>query len=169
VAERYYRDHQAHAVEHHALLAARAYADCAAYRDEPFWRLRAEAAPRDHGARPTQRADLRDLLPRPMRLSRGAALEPTPCVVADRVELRRALTHPALERPVAYLGGNELAPLLDGLSESAPLERVVARWTQAIPRDAAYAVADWLARNGLLEPAGARSSPPPITRRRSLM
>lgn len=153
----YYRDHAAHAVRHHRRLAARSYADCAAYAQAPFWRRRALATEDAHSAAPRAPAPaparLDELLPGRTRLAPEAALVATACVVGDRVERRRALTHPALERPVAYLGGNELAPLLDRLDGRRSLERVVEDWGRSVPPATAYQVADWLARNGLLERA----------------
>jgi flavin-dependent dehydrogenase len=151
----YYRDHAAHAVRHHRRLAARSYADCAAYAGAPFWRRRAFATEDAHSPAPPAPAPapLNELLPGRTRLAPEAALVATACVVGDRVERRRALTHPALERPVAYLGGNELAPLLDRLDGRRSLERVVNDWGHSIPLATAYQVADWLARHGLLEHA----------------
>lgn len=133
----YLRDHQRHAVEHHAALAARAYADCGAYAGEPFWARRAASAQ----APPTRDpVPLEALLPHPVRLAPGAALAPVPCIVGDRVATRRALTDASLARPVAFLGGVELAPLLDRLDGGRPLSE--------LPRP----VASWLAARGLLEP-----------------
>lgn len=146
----YYGEHQRHSVERHAAMAAGFYADSGEHAGRPFWRARATpppAAPAAPAPRP-----LASLLPARVRLARGATLEPVPCVAGDRVELRRALSHPSLARPVAYLGGGELAPLLDGLRGAESLEQAVERWSRSIPRDTAMHLAGWLARRGLLEP-----------------
>ena len=143
-AEAYLRDSQRHAVERHALLAARTYAECGAYAGEPFWRRRAAAPPA-----PVVRAPLAldALLTRRVRLAPGAALATVPCVVGDRVSMRRALTDASLARPVAFLGDHELAPLLDRLAaDQRPLGDVVQAWGPA-----ALPVAGWLASRGLLE------------------
>ena len=146
----YYREHQRHAVEHHAGLAARLYGDCAAYAAEPFWRRRAADAPQP--AAPRAPVPLEALLPLRVRLPHGSKLEPTPCIVGDRVELRRALSHPALPRPVAFLGGSELAPLLDQLGVDRRLGDVVEDWARSITPAVAYSIARWLAGRGLLDP-----------------
>jgi flavin-dependent dehydrogenase len=146
----YFRAHQRHAVEHHARLATRSYADCAAYAAEPFWRRRAAEAPQPPVARAP--VPLEDLLPRRVRLARGSTLEPTPCVIGDRVGLRRALSHPALARPVAFLGDSELAPLLDRLGADRRLADVVEDWARSLSPAAAYSIAGWLASRGLLDP-----------------
>lgn len=146
----YFREHQRHAVERHARLAARSYGDCATYAAEPFWRRRAGDAPEPPVARAP--VALEDLLQLPVRLADGATLEPAPCVIGDRVRLRRALAHPALARPVAFLGDSELAPLLDRLGAGRRLGDVVEDWGRAVTPAAAYSIAGWLAARGLLDP-----------------
>jgi len=64
----------------------------------------------------------------------------TPCIVGDRVEMRPAVHHPNLKRPVAYLGGIELAPLL-----TSP-------WPVSLPAPKAAALATWLVSNEILVP-----------------
>lgn len=145
----YFREHQRHAVEHHAHLSAEVYRDCAEFAANPFWGRRA-GPPAPPGT--TAALSLRDLLPRCVRLVPEVELRPAPCVVGDRVELRRALSHPALSRPVAYLGGVELAPLLDCLAADRLLRDVVEDWTGSVSADMAHAIADWLAGRGLLAP-----------------
>jgi hypothetical protein len=146
----YYREHQRRAVQRHARLAARSYGDCATYAGEPFWRRRAAEAPEPPAARAP--IALRDLLPLRVRLPRGCVLAPTPCVVGDRVEWRRALSHPALPRPVAFLGDSELAPLLDKLDADRRLGEVVEDWARSVTPALAYSIAGWLASRGLLDP-----------------
>jgi hypothetical protein len=85
-------------------------------------------------------------------LARGSTLEPTPCVIGDRIGLRRALSHPALARPVAFLGDSELAPLLDRLGADRRLADVVEDWARSVTPAAAYSIAGWLASRGLLDP-----------------
>jgi flavin-dependent dehydrogenase len=150
-ASAYFREHQRHAVEHHVRLSAEAYRDCAEFAANLFWRRRADGPPPPPGA--TAVLPLGDLLPRCVRLSPAVELRPAPCVVGDRVELRRALSHPTLPRPVAYLGGVELAPLLDRLTADRVLRDVVEDWTGSVPADMAHAIAGWLAGRGLLAPA----------------
>lgn len=148
----YLREHQRHCAEHHRDLAARSYGECAPFAAEPFWRRRA--------ARPAQATaaaappPLEQLLPLRVRLHDQASLGLTPCVVGDRVQRRRALSHPALARPVAFLGGSELAPLLDRLRADRPLRQTLELWSASVSRPGAYAIAGWLAANGLIVPAG---------------
>ena len=147
----FYRDAQRHSAEQHRAWAAGFYAQHRLHRDAPFWRRRSAELAEPAQARP--QGDLRDLLPDSVRLAPGAALVAVPCAVGDRVELRRALAHPSLERPVAYLAGVELAPLVEGLEQAPTLEEAVLGWAAEMPLERALGVADWLGRHGLLAAA----------------
>jgi flavin-dependent dehydrogenase len=148
-AIQYYQELQEHSARNHARLTARAYRDCEEYAEEPFWRRRAAQAP---AVRPTHPpTPLADLLPARVRLTRDAILLPSPCVVGDRVELRRALSHPTLSRPVAYLGGVEVAPLLDRLTDDRALGDVLTDWQRILASGAAVSIAGWLVQRGLIE------------------
>lgn len=143
----YYADHQRYSVQRHAVTAAGRYAEHRLHADAHFWRRRAGAPPApspEPGGIP-----LADLLPRRIRLAPAAAILDTPCQLGDRIELRRALTHPALDRPVAFLGGIELAPLLDHLPSAHSLAEALGSW--ALPAGRALQIATWLHRRGLLE------------------
>ncbi|MGH8965511.1 MAG: NAD(P)/FAD-dependent oxidoreductase, partial [Actinomycetes bacterium] len=146
----YYTDHQRYSVQRHAATAAARYAEHRLHADAAFWRRRsAGTAPV-----PSPRiAALADLLPLRVRLAPGAAVLDTPCLIGDRIELRRALTHPALDRPVAFLGGSELAPLLDQLPAAPSLAAAIGRWDRSLPSGRALEIAAWLRRRGLLEVA----------------
>jgi flavin-dependent dehydrogenase len=147
----FYRDNQQRAVDRHATWAATHYHEHRIHRDRSFWQRRSRPPARLPA--PRIAGDLADLLPRRVRLSARASLVDTPCVVGDRVELRRALTHPDLAHPAVYLGGVELAPLLDRLAaaERGCLADVVREWSRHLPPERAHAVAGWLHRQGLLD------------------
>lgn len=147
----FYRDNQQRAVDRHATWAANHYHEHHTHRDRPFWQRRSRP-PAPIPARRTA-DDLAELLPRRVRLTARASMVDTPCVVGDRVETRRALSHPDLPRPAVYVGGVELAPLLDFLAapEQGCLADVVREWSRHLPTERARAVADWLHRQGLLD------------------
>jgi flavin-dependent dehydrogenase len=157
----FYDEHQRHSIERHAATAASIYAEQRSHADAEFWRRRAAGhvghAGTPHPARANAPApdarSLAGLLPRRVQLAPAAALRDTPCLVGDRIELRRALAHPDLERPVAFLGGSELAPLLDDLQASASLQDAVCGWERRLPRGRARDIARWLHTRGLIEAA----------------
>jgi hypothetical protein len=145
----YYAAHQLHAVDRHRATAASLYAEHRTHAQEPFWQRRS-AAPPPVPERFAVTTPLAELLARPVGLHADAALRDTPCVVGDHVEVRRALTHPFLDRPVAFLGGEELAPLLELLPASPSLAHAIGGWERTLRTGHAIAIATWLHGRGLL-------------------
>jgi flavin-dependent dehydrogenase len=151
-ARRFYVDDQRYSVEQHAAWAAGYYREHQRHRDHPFWRHRALPEP----ARPPREergAVDAVALHRRWKMAREAVLVDTPCIVGEVVESRRALSHPNLGRPVAYLDQVELAPLLDGLGEGLTLPQMAGAWLRHVPLQKGMAIAGWLYRNGLLTEA----------------
>jgi flavin-dependent dehydrogenase len=101
---------------------------------DSFWRRRRSAQ------RPARRPRVAAMPLGRLRLSPAVRILPTPCIVGDRVEMRPAVHHPNLRRPVAYLGGIELAPLLTN------------PWPASLPATKSAAVATWLVLNEILVP-----------------
>ena len=77
----------------------------------------------------------------------------TPCIVGEVVEIRRALSHPNLARPVAYLGEVELAPLVEVLGEGLTMPQMAGAWLRHVSPQQGAAIARWLHRHGLLSTA----------------
>jgi len=148
-AQRYYQDNLAEAASRHHRWASGHYATAAAHRQDPFWSARAEAlvepAPLS-GAPPSPLAD--DV---PLRLSRDCRWEALPCLGAFYVEVRSALRHPAVDGPVAYLGGQELAPLLNVVRAGMTSRQLAGAWSAALPIDKGLTIARWLTSRGVLE------------------
>jgi flavin-dependent dehydrogenase len=111
--------------------------------DDSFWRRRKSAR------RPPQRSRVAAMPVGRLRLSPAARIIPTPCIVGDQVEMRPAVHHPNLRRPVAYLGGIELAPLLTTDHDDGDLP---SRWPATLSAEKAAAVALWLVSNEILVP-----------------
>ncbi len=164
-ATAFYDEQQRYAVERHVTSAQAVYAEHREHREADFWRSRAARAPARSsdatpGAAPQSSPgaapggaypSLAELMALRVRLPRAAVLSDTPCLVGDRIEWRRALTHPALDRPVAFLGGDELAPLLDELHAADSLAGAMAAWERRLRPGGGHAVATWLHRRSLLD------------------
>jgi flavin-dependent dehydrogenase len=145
----YYRDHQRHVARGHQATAASIYAEHRDHADAPFWRRRAAAVaerPVRHEGPPIEQ-----MLGSRVRLSRDAAVRDTPCHVGDMIERRPALTHPDLARPVAFLGGCELAPLLDDLELCTTLAEAIGAWEAGLRAGRGHDIATWLHRRRLSE------------------
>ncbi len=153
-AERFYRENQRTVVDRHAGWAAGYYATAERPAGSPFWERRAAAAPESERSEAASAP-----LPQPrdtrLRLSAEAALVATPCVTGDLIATRPALVHPRLERPVAFLDGIEIAPLLAAIPPEVTLEELTARWSQRLPQappPQVAALAGWLIRHEILVP-----------------
>jgi len=128
MARRFYADSHHATVARHTAWAAQLYAEVNLPGIGFLSPLSRRGAGRETGEGPGVRAPFGATL----RLSPAAALVETPCITGDRIEMRRALIHPSLERPVAFLDGVEIAPLLDGLATgligAAALDGLMAAW-----------------------------------------
>jgi flavin-dependent dehydrogenase len=145
----YYGDLVRAAAATHARTASALYAEHAGHAGEPFWRARSTAPP--ERSRPAAPA-LADLLPRRARLRPDAALRSTACLLGDTVGRRPALHAAGLDRPVAFLDGRPVAPLLEQLQAAPTLGEAMAEWERTRPGRGRQ-LADWLHRNDLLEAA----------------
>lgn len=155
-AQAFYRSSLADASRRHAAWAAGHYASVAAQRPDPFWQLRAQGAPSAPAFAQPTRSDAETLAQIPVTLSPQLDFIDLPCIAGDFVTVKPALRHPALDGPIAFLAGHELAPLLRRLRPgSTPLELVRA-WSSGpsgqVPLPTGLAMAAWLVNNGLLVP-----------------
>lgn len=147
----YYGDLVATSATHHLRTAARAYADNVAYADREFWRRRSVDAERA----PAQRTpiDVAGLLPRRVRLRDTAEFRALACRVGDRIERRPALCSRHLDRPVGFLDGIPLAPLIEELESGQTLGAVLGAWERTMPPSCGSRILSWLLYHDLLEAA----------------
>jgi hypothetical protein len=156
----YYTDLVGTSVARHAATAAALYAEHDTYAAEPFWRRRsATAAPAPAAGPGPGPGPPADLLPLRVRLRAPAALRETACLLGDTIGRRRALVSPHLDRPVAFLGGHDVAPLVDELASAPTLATAVRRWQSALPAGRAMQIASWLHHRGMLEEVPAEVGP----------
>jgi 2-polyprenyl-6-methoxyphenol hydroxylase-like FAD-dependent oxidoreductase len=151
----FHTERQREAVEQHAAWAASHYQEMARFAESPFWRRRAASA-LQRPAEPTAPPDVADpaaLLHVPVMLSGGTRIVEVPCIQGDFIEPCRALQHPSLPRAVAFLGGVELAPLLDEVERGGTLLAIVSRWSPRVPMRRGLELAAWLIANGVLRPS----------------
>ncbi len=151
IARAFFRENQDTTARRHAGWVARAYAEHRTHAGQPFWSRRAAQAPVAPAPTPP---------PVPpswpetgiLKRSRDLSLCPTPCIVGEFVELHPALRHPALEGPVAFLGGLPIAPFIDALPTAVAPQELAALAQQHFGTDRGGAVARWLLSHGLLAP-----------------
>lgn len=147
-AQRFYRDRLREASERHREWAAEHYASVAAQRAGNFWSDRAAS-----------RLPFRERVVHhapddaPLILSKEVSFVEAPCLDGEFVCVRAAVQHPALESPVAYLGGCELAPLLQQMRAGMTSHEIALALSPAIPLAAARDIARWLVARGIMSAA----------------
>jgi hypothetical protein len=88
-----------------------------------------------------------------VRLAPGARLIETPVLAGDLIRRAAALAHPALERPLAWLGDAAIAPLLAPLTGEVEVAQLLRCWQRSLPPAAAREALLWLAARGIVVPA----------------
>jgi len=145
----FYRAHLTDASERHRRWAARHYRDVADVNGRPFWRERSAAfAVTEPPPLPTY--DACAMATMPVALSRELEFVRTPCLHGDFVGFASAVRHPRLASPVVFLGGRELAPLLQGLPQGNTPLQIAQSWSNRMPIESGMAIAGWLVHHGLL-------------------
>jgi 2-polyprenyl-6-methoxyphenol hydroxylase-like FAD-dependent oxidoreductase len=154
----FYRDRLRDTAARHRRWTGAHYAAAAATRPHPFWQERAGVVPVD-----TARPAIDDSLIRtqPVRLAPGTEIRLLPCLDADYVALRPAVTHPALDGPVAYLGGQAIAPLLERFPDGMTPLDVARSWGDRLPLKPALAIVVRLMDSGLIVPSPPEQAPAP--------
>jgi hypothetical protein len=157
LADRFYADDVRDGAEQHqrwtdSFFAAAARQSAISLSDGgTFWRRRAGGLAAEPP--PPQPAALDP--DQPLALAPAARLAATSCLVGDFVEERLALHHPALGRPVAWLAGVELAPLMTALPPVANTRALIADWSTTLGPQRAAGLVGWLTGHGILQAASA--------------
>jgi len=147
----YYRCRQAETSNHHELLAARNYARQYRFKQEPFWQRRAYCEQVSNA--PDQKIDfsLSGFGNGRLRKSQALTFSEIPCIQGDVVRPARALNHPNLERPVVFVDGIEVAPLLDAILGECTAAEIVNLWLQHMEMQKSLDVLSWLISRGILK------------------
>jgi hypothetical protein len=162
LCSQFYRERQAEAIHAHREWSGRFYGEVVRFGGEPFWSRRRlplnESSPSEAEAVPVR--------PPPaaatqVHLHPDAALREEPCVHGEFIAARLALHAPALLRPVVFLDGIEVAPLLADAAQPARWSELLAGWGERLSPARADRVADWLWSRGVLIGASRGSHTPP--------
>jgi flavin-dependent dehydrogenase len=144
----FYRAQLSEASERHRRWAAGHYRDVAERCDRPFWRHR--SAQVEATEPPLLALDALALAATPLQLSPELEFVRTPCLQGDFVSVASALHHPRLATPLVFLGGRELAPLLQELPPGKTPLQIAQYWSNRMPLESGMAIAGWLVRHGIL-------------------
>jgi flavin-dependent dehydrogenase len=148
LAQQFLRDRVAESAERHGAFARDMYAERA--EQGRFWRERADhGAPRDGSALP-QLVSEPIPLDRALRLSPDAALVDVPTLEGHHITRHRAVTHPSLDRPVAFVGGVAIAPLCAGLKRACSPSAIAEAWSAELPPRVCRDLLHWLWSRGIV-------------------
>jgi flavin-dependent dehydrogenase len=151
VAQSFYAQHVRHAAAQHAAWAAQNYREHRRYSEEVFWQRRAKVSeasdvPVASGvSRQDWRKDDR------VAISPDVKIQNVPCVVGDFVELRPAVSHRALSRPVAFICGLDLPAFLHKMPPASTISEMEQALSPVLPEQDIPKVLDWLFEHGLLQ------------------
>ena len=93
---------------------------------------------------------LNTFLHTPFVLSPNIGFIKTPCVVEDSIQLCFAVTHPNLDRPVAFLAGFGLVQLLKLATTANNLGQLIVYWSSQISFETSINIIVWLQEKGLI-------------------
>jgi flavin-dependent dehydrogenase len=140
------------ASQRHRHWAASHYSKVAERGGGPFWQSRAagtQLEPPPPTAPATQTLGNRALTSAVIALSPLLEFVDLPCIDGDFVTVKRAVRHPALDGPLAYLGAREVAPLLQQLPAGLTPLQIARLWSDRMPFERAIVIAGWMLDRGL--------------------
>ena len=146
----FFRDRQQFAAIKASGNAERLYRRSFCNGSSPFWMTRSGAS---QNVLPHQKMnpDALGSLPPFARLSKALKIVEVPVLCGTIIRQARALNHPSLDHPIAYIGGIALAPLAVDVTDGAETGRLMAHWAQRMPAKTARHILTWMTTLGLIE------------------
>ena len=152
LAAEFYRQRQQETITRHQRWASRFYAEQAAVTASEFWQARAAGHEAD-GASDLTVSPETTPLPRntQLMLHPAASFTALPILKGDLVTSAKALSHPSLERPIAFVEHIELVPLIELLTTGDTLEDIVTKWSHRVPAQSSLRILNWLWQRRLIQ------------------
>ena len=146
----FYQTQQAESVSRHHAFASQYYAEQNRFCADPFWEVRSsdETPPADNHPWPCQAPP--PAIHETVMISEDAAWIQIPVMQKTYITRYPALTHPALHRPVAFLHGIALAPLLQPIGQGQVLRDLLASWSRKHSASLAGEILHWMWTRGIL-------------------
>jgi len=123
--------------------------------ENSFWKVRGTAGGKS--TEPMRRAIYKNPLPTELSVSSALQIVEVPVLAGGSVRRARALSHPRLERPMAYFDGIALAPLIADIRELRATEDIILRWCRDLPLETATRIMDWMWSVGIVNAHKAES------------
>jgi len=152
LAAEFYRQRQQETITRHQRWASRFYTEQAAVTASEFWQVRAAGHETD-GASDLSAQPETAPLPRSTQLMLHPAVSviALPILKGDLITPAKALSHPDLERPIAFVEHIELVPLIELLTPGDTLEIIVEKWSHRIPAQRSLHLLNWLWQHRLIQ------------------
>lgn len=153
IAKQFYRDRQMEKVEMYTQKTALVYAKASARIHTPFWKIRSEHT--KMATTEQQNESGSQLLPeQTLQLSPEAKILPTPVLGSTVVENKPALHHPNLDRPVAFLGGENIVKLLARIESGQSASAIQGLWEPLVEVELGKQIINWLWDRRILVSSG---------------
>lgn len=153
LAMAFYRDRQLEKAKRHCETSARFYGEKAAISDQPFWRKRAAHATGDSPAKKSNPATKPPAGDRLVGLSDETRLADVPSIDGDFVVSLPGITHPALDRPMTFLGNAPIKPLIDAIAPKMAADDVIRAWSRHVSPGEATEMMSWMWSYQIIVPA----------------
>jgi len=148
LCRKFYQERQQETVCRHAVWTSRYYREVVRHAKHPFWATRRTVSELSGPTAPKRSEPI--AAPHPatrMRLAQDASLVEESCIVNETIDTRRGIRSPALPRPVVFLDGIEIAPLLAGLRGRPTWMELISQWSEGVPVAKAERLALWFWEN----------------------
>lgn len=143
----FYRSSLADASQRHSNWAGEYYSAAAATRSAEFWRRRTSGS---YPAKAAPSFTASDFADEPLALSPDLTFVELPCIDGGFVTLKSALHHPSLDRPVTFVGGCEMPPLILRVRKGMKPMEIALQWSDRVSIKTGLALTAWLLEKGLL-------------------
>jgi len=154
LCERFYRDRQCETVSAHAAWSSGFYRQAKRFEGFPFWIARSGQGVTLQAVQESSAAPLDDIcfgMTTRVQLSNEVRLVEEPCIIDNEICLREAIKHPNFDRPVAFLGGVEIAPLLAMAPRDTDVGHLLSIWSSRISVQQSGRIAAWLIQKRVYE------------------
>lgn len=176
IARSFYEDRLAEAVATHALWTQDFYSKGWPVRESSFWQTHSapvrldqedgSAFVRQVNAKLQRRNTIRATSPKTLLnvsdflsfnwnkrfiVAPDVSYAAVPCVVGDTVEMKQAIQHPDLDRPVAYLDSIEIVPITNGIKTPMLLGELFVDCTTKCPPESVGKILQQLINDGILQ------------------
>jgi len=148
----FYKQHQKESVIEHATIAAHWYGERAKKCATNFWR---ERAPQGTVKTLKNSASIPRSFPLSntlLCLSESTRISSMGIIDKNLIRPSRVVSHPTLDRPVAFLGGHPVVELLSDLGTRRTVDGLLRIWAQRLSRPIAVQILNWLWNHQILVP-----------------